>query len=189
MKLHLGCGKRYLEGFFHIDIAHFPHIDLISSIDKLDAFENNSCELIYSSHSLEYFDRFQTVQVLKEWNRVLKKGGRLLLTVPDFRKLVEIYLETSNLANIIGPLFGRWPLFDAQNEVINTLYHRTVWDRQSLSAALEEAGFEDVEEFDPVKFLESIDSDYDDHSLAYFPHMDRAGTQISLCLSATKKQA
>ena len=25
MKLHLGCGERYLDGYTHIDIAEFDH--------------------------------------------------------------------------------------------------------------------------------------------------------------------
>ena len=27
MKLHLGCGNRYLSGYAHIDLADYPHID------------------------------------------------------------------------------------------------------------------------------------------------------------------
>jgi predicted SAM-dependent methyltransferase len=27
IKLHLGCGKRYIPGFIHIDLADYPHID------------------------------------------------------------------------------------------------------------------------------------------------------------------
>ena len=36
-------------------------------------------EEIYASHALEYFDKYEVVNVLKEWNRVLKPGGELKL--------------------------------------------------------------------------------------------------------------
>ena len=55
MKLHLGCGKRYIKGFVHIDILDYPHIDHISSIDNLSFLADNSVDLIYNCHVLEHF--------------------------------------------------------------------------------------------------------------------------------------
>ena len=49
MKLHLGCGKRCLEGFLHIDIADFDHIDYKSSVDRLPMIDDNSVDLIYAT--------------------------------------------------------------------------------------------------------------------------------------------
>ena len=70
MKLHLGCGKRYLEGYIHVDIAEFEHIDYQLPIDDLSTFKDNTAEEIYASHVLEYFDRNDVINVLTEWKRV-----------------------------------------------------------------------------------------------------------------------
>ena len=83
MKLHLGCGKRYLEGYIHVDIAEFEHIDYQLPIDDLSTFKDNTVEEIYASHVLEYFDRNDVINVLTEWKRVLKKNGKLLLILPN----------------------------------------------------------------------------------------------------------
>ena len=72
-KLHLGCGERYLNGYLHIDINKFDHIDHITSVDNLSMFDDNSIDEIYASHVLEYFDKFESISVLSEWYRVLKK--------------------------------------------------------------------------------------------------------------------
>ncbi len=69
MKLHLGCGKRYLEGYIHVDIAEFEHIDYQLPIDDLSTFKDNTVEEIYASHVLEYFDRNDVINVLTEWKR------------------------------------------------------------------------------------------------------------------------
>jgi predicted SAM-dependent methyltransferase len=180
MKLHLGCGTKYLPGFTHIDIAEFSHIDHISNIDNLSFISDASVEQIYSSHAFEYFDRNQASGVLLEWNRVLRPGGCLYLTVPDIQALIAIYSETKNLNSIIGPLFGRW----VNDE--NIIYHRTTWDFDSLSLTLENCGFSLVSKFNPIEYLNSIDPTYDDYSLAYFPHMDRDGIQVSLAIKAQK---
>ena len=75
MKLHLGSGSRYLEGYVHIDIADYEHIDIRTSIDKLNTIDDDTVNEIYASHVLEYFDRNEVEFVLKEWMRVLKKNG------------------------------------------------------------------------------------------------------------------
>ena len=180
MKLHLGCGKRYLKGFEHVDLAKENHIDYLTSIDNLNMFENNSVEEIYCSHAFEYFDRQNAQSVLKEWYRTLLPGGRLYLVVPNFDSLLQIYSLNNNLGDILGPLFGRWNLND------DYIYHKTVWNQKDLYQILESTGFIAVEEFNPITYLANIDEDYDDYSLAFFPHMDKTGIKVSLTLKATK---
>ena len=98
MKLHLGCGKRYLKGFKHVDLAKENHIDYSTSIDNLNMFENNSVEEIYCSHAFEYFDRDHAPLVLQEWYRTLVPGGKIYLVVPNFDSLLEIYKSTNSLS-------------------------------------------------------------------------------------------
>ena len=38
-KLHIGCGDRYIPGFIHIDVRKLPHVDYVTSADKLDMFK------------------------------------------------------------------------------------------------------------------------------------------------------
>ena len=57
VKLHLGGGKRYFEGYVHVDLADYPHIDYRHDVKTLPMFKDDSISLIYASHVLEYFDR------------------------------------------------------------------------------------------------------------------------------------
>lgn len=180
LKLHLGCGKRYLPGFVHVDLGDFPHIDCRHSVDRLQMFPDGSAELIYASHVLEYFDRVAAKQVLKEWNRVLCLNGVLRLAVPDFRALAEVYFERGKLDLILGPLYGRM-------EILGTgavIFHRTVYDFEALRELLEDAGFGDVHRYD---WRQTIHREVDDHSQAYIPHMDKErGKLISLNVESRK---
>ena len=90
LKLHLGCGKRYIPGFVHVDQDDFPHIDHRSRIDQLPMFANGSAELIYCCHAFEYFDRQEAPAVLAEWHRILAPGGILRLAVPDIEALITV---------------------------------------------------------------------------------------------------
>lgn len=176
MKLHLGCGKRHIAGFVHIDAVEYPHIDHVATIDALPFIPDNSIELIYTCHVLEHFKRNDVNRVLREWHRVLRPGGILRVSVPDFAKLVEVYLRSRDIRQVIGPIFGR------QDYLYNI--HYNVFDERSLAETLESAGFVDVRPYD---WRRTEHADVDDFSQAYIPHMDKEnGVLISLNVEATK---
>jgi len=184
VRLHLGCGKRYIPGFIHIDLCDLPHIYYKHSVDKLPMFEDNSVELIYASHVIEYFGREETEVVLAEWHRVLTSGGTLRLAVPEFPALVRVYQKTGDLGHILGPLYGRM-IIDRGSYGKKIIYHKTVYDFSSLRKILEKKGFTDVHRYD---WRQTVHKDYDDHSQAYYPHMDKKdGILISLNVEAVKK--
>lgn len=177
-KLHLGCGKRFIPGFCHIDLAKLDHIDFYHDIRTLPMFEDNSVEEIYACHVLEYFDRIEVLDVLREWSRVLEPGGILRVAVPDFEALEYVYLMYG-LERILGPLYGRWEVGDGL-----VIYHKTVYNIEDLTAVLESCGFVDVHRYE---WRETIHKDYDDYSQAYIPHMDKEhGLLISLNVECRK---
>mgnify|MGYP003645790479 CR=1 FL=1 len=175
MKLHLGCGKRdFGSEWVHIDQSNFPHV-VHQDVTNLP-FEDNSCDLIYASHLLEYFDREEVVYVLKEWCRVLGEGGILRLAVPDFESMCNLYRTGYSLDRFLGPLYGK--MGDPP------IYHKTSYDFKSLKSLLQEAGFKKVIRYD---WRDTDHSNFDDHSQAYIPHMDKdKGTLISLNIEASK---
>ncbi|WP_296509640.1 methyltransferase domain-containing protein [Rhodoferax sp.] len=176
MKLHLGCGKRFIKGFVHIDAVDFPHVDHVAAIDNLSFLPDNSVELIYNCHVLEHFKRRDVRQVLAEWMRVLKPGGVLRISVPDFEALCSVYQKEKKLDLVVGALFGR------QDYLYNI--HYNVFDYASLSRDLLATGFVNVRKYD---WRTTEHADVDDYSQAYIPHMDKEnGLLISLNVECTK---
>ena len=182
MKLHLGCWHRNIPGFVNVDICDMEHINYKSNIDDLSMFPNNSASLIYSSHSFEYFNRQEAADVLKEWGRVLKSGGVLRMAVPDFDSLIKVYHQTEKIEKILGPLYGQMEIETLNRSEV--IYHKTVYNFDSLQKLLNDNGFKDIERYD---WQDTIHKDYDDHSQAYFPHMDKEnGILVSLNVEAVK---
>jgi len=183
IKINMGCGQRnFGKDWIHIDGGSYPHLDF-KNIFSLP-YKNNSVDLIYASHLIEYFDRKEVKSVLKEWIRTLRPGGILRLAVPDFEAITKLYNSQNEnkrlypLETFLGSLYGKILMND---EII---FHKTVYDFESLKSLLEELGMKNIEEYD---WRETEHSEFDDHSQAYIPHMDKEnGTLISLNVEGVK---
>jgi len=179
IKINLGCGKRnFGDDWVHIDgsheYEHIKHHDIINL-----PFENDSVDLIYASHVIEYFDREEILVILRGWWHKLKPGGILRLAVPDFYEIARLYINNDySLNSFLGPLYGKM-LLDG-----NYIYHKTVYDSHSLIHILKIAGYNRFSRWD---WKEVDHGKFDDHSQAYLPHMDKEnGNLISLNIQAMK---
>jgi len=141
--IHLGCGNQNDERYINVDGMPFPHVHYVSPVEKLPMFSKNYADLVYACHVLEHISHAELINVLKEWRRVLKDGGVLRLSVPDFNKLVDVYNQENKNAKIILP-----PLMGAQ-EGGKYDFHKTIFNKEFLSNLLKEAGFKEVREWDP----------------------------------------
>jgi SAM-dependent methyltransferase len=103
LRLHIGCGQNHMEGFLNIDCNHSRATDYVCDAGKLPC-PNGSVERIETYHVIEHIPRPVVHQVLSEWCRVLKTGGRLVIECPDFDNDVREYLEgnTERLFSIFG---------------------------------------------------------------------------------------
>jgi predicted SAM-dependent methyltransferase len=181
IKLNVGCGRRdFGKEWVHIDGADYPHIN--SKDVFLGNYKDNSVDIIYSSHLIEYFDREEVVSLLKSWHRVLKPTGELLIAVPDFDAIVKLYSDKEyELEQFLGLLYGRMELNGSK------IYHKTVYNFKSLCRVLSDCGFFGM--YETKNLIHETNCGFrghwsfnlpDDHSKAVLPHMANGGTHVSL---------
>ena len=180
MKFNVGCGWRdFGDDWVHVDGGDYKHLD--SDDIYLDKYEVESADLIYASHVIEYFDREEVINLLNCWKEILKPGGILRVAVPDFSQMVSLYIKGYNeykLEDFLGPLYGKMEMGK------ETIYHRTAYDFNSLKTLLESVGMKEVKKYN---WEETEHSEFDDHSQAYLPHLDKEnGTLISLNMECVK---
>ena len=178
IKINLGCGWRnFGKDWIHIDGGNYPHLDSKDIINL--PYEDNSIDLIYASHVIEYFDREEIPNILNKWKSKLKPGGTLRLAVPNFHTMAKLYIEDKiSLNNFLGPLYGKMKM---DNSII---YHKTTYDYKELKDILDKCGFININYYD---WRNTEHSNFDDHSQAYIPHMDKEnGILISLNIEAVK---
>lgn len=129
LKLHVGCGGVYLEGYLNIDAVgvdakthkdqleinkttldkyfkkpykkkQFAHnasvknvVDVKAKCDDLNMFKDQTVDEILSVNLIDHF-RFQDLpKVIKEWHRVLKPGGKLIVDVGDVIGNAKMLIE------------------------------------------------------------------------------------------------
>jgi len=180
MKFNVGCGWRdFGKDWIHIDAGDYEHLQ--STDIYMKDYEDGCADLIYSSHVIEYFDREEIVELLSCWKRVLKDGGILRVAVPNFSQMVSLYIKGYNeykLEDFLGPLYGKMKMGE------ETIYHKTTYDFSSLKTLLESVGMKEVKKYN---WKETEHAEFDDHSQAYLPHLDKEnGTLISLNMECVK---
>ena len=142
VKLHLGCGSIDHPDFINIDGYPHSNVHFVQRIDRLKIFKKDSVDMIYASHCLEHFRYHDTQAILDEWYRVLKKGGLIRISVPDFDLLLKIYSENGRDPDLILP-----QLMGGQDNKFN--YHYTIFNNVNLTRLLENSGFRDIETWVP----------------------------------------
>jgi len=136
IKLNLGCREKPIAGFTGMDCDPHRGVDIVGDISDLSRFKDGEVSEIYASHVLEHFPHPKTVDVLKEWARVLCKGGVLYVGVPDFKRAVELYLKHGMADWVVNFLWG--------DQGYKTAYHYAGFDFDRLKHLLRVAGFSEV---------------------------------------------
>lgn len=108
--LNVGSGSDYRKGYVNIDIDGDHHPDIQCDAACLREIEDGSCEQVLAKDVLEHIGRHHAITALREWNRVLRINGMLLLRVPS-------------LVDLLGLLqHPEWQGYPQQKELIRRLY-------------------------------------------------------------------
>jgi predicted SAM-dependent methyltransferase len=142
--LHIGCGDIDAQGFINIDAKPGPHVHIVTTnLLRLIMIPENTADLIYMSHVLEHVSHREIVATLREMHRILKSSGILRISVPDFDKIIHIYITNNKDVNAIeGPLMG------GQNHPFN--YHYSVFNGARLEKKMLESGFREARSWNPA---------------------------------------
>ncbi len=85
MKLNLGCGFDYREGWLNLDVDHLEKVDIVHDVNNIPLpFEDDKFEYILCKDILEHVD---LIPVLNDLHRILKKNGILRIRVPHFTSI------------------------------------------------------------------------------------------------------
>ena len=156
--LHVGCGfqnKSHLKGFnndnwkeIRFDIDKDVNPDIVGTMTDMQLVETGSVDALYSAHNIEHIYPHQVPIALREFYRVLKEDGMVVITCPDLQSVCEVVVQDKLLE----------PLYDSASgpiSPIDTMYghrgfiaqgkeymaHKGGFTYSVLNSAFYEAGF------------------------------------------------
>lgn len=137
IRLNLGCGPYLMEGYINIDLYN-PDADINCDVRDLSRYEAGSVDVVYAGHLLEHFSPYKVMDLLREWVRVLKPKGRLVLELPDIEECCKHYAtaDKAKKYEILTCIYGQLP------DVI--VPHQYGWDLELLTDHLTWAGCENI---------------------------------------------
>ena len=160
--LHVGCGPRRSEwgvkAFsqphwreLRLDIDPSVEPDIVGTMLDMSAVPDGSVDAVYSSHNIEHLYPHEVPAALKEFRRVLKSDGFIVITCPDLQSVCqfivddkltdEAYLSPAGPIAPIDILYGYRPEMENGN-----LYmaHRSGFTEKTLICSLQAAGFSSI---------------------------------------------
>lgn len=111
--LNVGCGtrvyKEYPSGYscLNMDERSTLHtVDIVGDVTDLSRFANEEFDFILASDILEHFPISRTVNILREWCRVLKIGGSIEFRVPNLSAICAHYNQHGDATHVSWLLYG-----------------------------------------------------------------------------------
>lgn len=169
LRLHIG-GKEPKPGWKILNVLPGPAVDFVGNLMDMSRFAEDSVAEIYASHVLEHIPFGAVATTLGGLLRVLKPGGRLMLSVPDLPTVCRIYndprTDPMQRLRITMVIYG--------SHVDEHDIHHMGYDEAILTSVLREAGFRRIRRVAEFGLFD------DTSTLRYF------GEPISLNVQAQK---
>jgi predicted SAM-dependent methyltransferase len=133
--LHLGAGGKRVPGAINCDLFD-PAADRAWDATSLSEVATASVDVVEHHHLIEHLSPADLDRALKEWARVLKPGGLLVISAPDLERVLENWLSMSERE--------RWDhgiktIYGSQEH--EGMFHKNGFTPHRLAEVLKSAGF------------------------------------------------
>lgn len=154
LKLHIGCGTVYKDGWINIDNNsdnNIARLDLAWDLHYPLPFSDNTVDFIFHEHFLEHLDVASGLRALTDFRRVLKVGGIMRVAIPDLQGIIAAYQDADWIQNNKEFLQKYGLGFVKTNaEMLNINMrawgHQWLYDWEELERRLKEVGFSFVKQ-------------------------------------------
>ncbi len=143
IRVNIGCGSKLLDGYLNCDFddnysGQKP--DVVCDIRELP-FDDGFADEVLAVHVLEHFYIWEAEDVVNEWVRVLKPGGKLVIEVPCLDKIINHFIKFKGSPPIN---LGMWGLYGDPSYQDERMCHRWAYSISQLQALLNQVGLKNI---------------------------------------------
>ena len=156
--LHVGCGhlnKSSCLGFendnwkeIRLDIDKNVNPDIVGTLTDMKLVETGSVNAVYSSHNIEHIFPHEVPIALREFYRVLKEDGIVVITCPDIQSVGEALTQDKLFETLyespMGPVTAFDILYGHRKTTVDGnifMVHKGGFTYSTLDTKFKEAGF------------------------------------------------
>jgi predicted SAM-dependent methyltransferase len=146
IRLDLAAGHFREQGWVAVDLAdgyagamtNPEQPDVVADVRDLP-FPDDYADEARAIHIIEHFHAWEALDVVKEWVRVLKPGGKLAIECPGLEKVLK-------LAEVpqIQPKYTYWALYGDPRHQRPEMMHKWCYTSVTLARLMAQAGLEDI---------------------------------------------
>ena len=155
LKPNLGCGDKILPGYVNVDVVESrlgKRPDVLCDLIKLTPFEDDSVDEVLSVHVIEHIWRWEVLSFLREWVRVLRPGGKMILECPNLITACEEFLKNPDVFGTgIEGQKTLWVLYGDPSWRDPIMVHRWGYTPASLSHMMRDVRLVNVRQ-EPAQF-------------------------------------
>jgi hypothetical protein len=156
VRLNLGCGDKFLEGYLNIDVAPSRKgvaPDLIADLRNIP-IDPGTADEVLAVHVIEHFYLWEAHQVITHWRSLLKPGGMIIIECPNILTAARELISDESLASDGTSKRGQlamWPMYGDPGWKDPLMCHKWGYTPLSLIQLLSECEFKNVHQ-EPAQF-------------------------------------
>lgn len=148
-RLHVGCGEHIWPGWINCDL----HAEADVTTDgRTLPFEADYADEIHAIHFIEHVPRLDLDNMLIDWHRVLKPGGKLVLEMPCLNKMAQMVVNGEK--NIRLTLLG---MYGDPRDPRPGMMHQWAYTKEEITEVLRQCDYKDIRVLNPLFHIHDRD--------------------------------
>lgn len=140
---NLGCGKKDWPGWIGVDLVGTGAAVEVDLRD-LSPIADESADAVAAIHVLEHFYLWETEALIREWRRILKPGGKMILELPSMNSVFRYIAQCVVTGAPMEAFMSVMALYGNPAHKDPAMCHKWGWFEEDVIGLLERAGMREV---------------------------------------------